>query len=266
MTISIVDTHAHLDMAPFNTDREDVISRAKSAGVSTIITVGVDLDSSRQAIKLADSYSGVWATTGFHPHEASRVNKEQITELAKIADHPRVVAIGEIGLDFYRNRSPKEAQFQALKWQLELADRVSLPVIIHSRQADREMQTTLHHWLSSRKVEDQRPVGVIHCFNNDLDIAREYIDMGFYIAFGAYIGYPASQHLRTVISKIPSDRLLLETDCPFLPPQQHRGKRNEPSYLPLTLGVVVEARKTSPDQVALETKQNAYKLFNLPAS
>jgi TatD DNase family protein len=266
MTLSIVDTHAHLDMAPFDKDREGVIARAKSIGVHTVITVGIDLDSSRQAVKLADSYPDVWATTGFHPHDASRVKKEHITELAKIADHPRVVAIGEIGLDFYRNRSPKEAQFQALKWQLELADQVNLPVIIHSRQADKEIQTTLRQWLSSRKIEHQKPAGVIHCFNNDLDIALEYISMGFYIAFGAYIGYPASQHLRIVVSKIPSDRLLLETDCPFLPPQQHRGKRNEPSYLPLTLGIVAEARKTSPEQIALETTQNAYNLFNLTAS
>jgi len=263
MVTSIVDTHAHLDMAPFDQDRNEVISRAKLAGVSTIITVGIDIGSSRQAVKLADKYQHIWATTGFHPHEASRVNQEQIDELAVIANHPKIVAIGEIGLDFYRNRSPKEQQFQALEWQLELADKLNLPVIIHSRQADREMLAVLRNWLSSRTQNNKKAVGVIHCFNSDLDIAKKYINMGFYIAFGAYISYPASQHLRTVIRGIPPGRLLLETDCPYLPPQQHRGKRNEPSYLSLTLGIVAEARRTSPDKVATETTQNAYHLFDL---
>jgi len=263
MTISIVDTHAHLDMAPFNQDRNEVISRAKSAGVETIITVGIDLESSRQAIKLADNYPHIWATVGFHPHDASRVNQEHINELAKIAEHPKVVAIGETGLDFYRNRSPREQQFQALEWQLELAAKSNLPVIIHSRQADREMLAVLRSWLSPRTTDNKRAVGVIHCFNSDLDIAKKYIDLGFYIAFGAYISYPASEHLRSVIRGIPPGRLLLETDCPYLPPQQYRGKRNEPSYLPLTLEIVADARRTSMDKVAMETTQNAYNLFNL---
>ncbi len=266
MTISIVDSHAHLDMAPFNNDRSVVISRAKSAGVTTIINVGIDLDSSRQAIKLAEEHPHIWATVGFHPHEARLVKKADITELAKMAGHPKVVAIGEIGLDFYRNRSPRESQFQAFDWQLELADQLNLPVVIHSRQADIETQTTLNRWLSSRTMNPEKPAGVIHCFNSDLDIAYKYIDMGFYLAFGAYIGYPASQHLKYVVSEIPPDRLLLETDCPFLPPQQYRSKRNEPSYLRLTLGLMADARKTTQEKLAEETTYNAYKLFNIPSS
>ncbi len=264
MKLSIVDTHAHLDMAPFDKDRAEVISSAKNAGVSTIITVGTDLESSRKAIGIAENYSGVLATVGFHPHEAARLKRETIVKLAEVANHPRVVAIGEIGLDFYRNRAPRTLQLQALKWQLELAAEINLPVIIHSRQAKKDMLTLLHDWTSSYKQQSGQPRGVIHCFSDDVETAQRYLDMGFFISFGAYIGYPSSGHLNNVIRSIPPDRLVIETDSPFLPPQSYRGKRNEPTYLPLTATVLAEIRQVSLETIAKDTTQNAYHLFRRP--
>lgn len=143
-TRTMIDTHAHLDMAPFNKDRTEVIVRARDAGVSTIITVGIDLESSRKAIRLAENYPEVLATVGFHPHQATQVKKADMAKLAEMANHPRVVAIGEIGLDFYRNRAPRETQLQALQWQLELAEQLDLPVILHCRRAEKDMLTLLH--------------------------------------------------------------------------------------------------------------------------
>jgi len=266
MKLSIVDTHAHLDMATFNKDRTEVIVRALDAGISTIITVGIDLVSSRKAIKLAENHAEVLATVGFHPHEASGVREADIANLAKVANHPRVVAIGEVGLDFYRNYSPREAQLQVLKWQLELAVKLDLPVIIHCRQAEKDMLTLLRDWSSSHKRPNGQPRGVIHCFSGDIDTARQYLDMGFFISVGAYIGYPSSHRIHNVIKSIPQDRLMVETDSPFLPPRSHRGKRNEPAYLPLTVGLLAEIRQVSPETVARETTQNAHHLFRWPKS
>jgi TatD DNase family protein len=261
MKLSIVDTHAHLDMAHFDRDRSEVIARALDSGVNTIITVGIDLESSQKAIALAESHPEILAAAGFHPHEAAGVREADIADLAKIANHPRVVAIGEAGLDFYRSRSPREAQLRVLRWQLELAVELDLPVIIHCRQAEKDMLALLRDWTSSRKRSNQKHLGVIHCFSGDIDTARQYLDMGFFISLGAYIGYPSSLHTHRTIRSLPPDRFMVETDSPFLPPQDHRGKRNEPAYLPLTVRLLAEIRQVSPEAVARETTQNAYRLF-----
>jgi TatD DNase family protein len=265
MELSIVDIHAHLDMDSFNRDRTEVIARALEVGVSTIITVGTDLESSKNAIRLAESHAEVLASVGFDPHEASKVKKEDIADLAKMAQHPRVVAIGEIGLDFYRNYSSREAQLQVLEWQLGLATRLDLPVVIHCRQAEKDMLTLLRDWTSSHNAPKGQPRGVIHCFSGDIGTAQQYLDMGFFISLGAYIGYPSSRHIYDVIRAIPRDRLVLETDSPFLPPQAHRGQRNEPSYLPLTAGLLAEIRGVSPETIARETTRNARHLFRIAA-
>ena len=258
---SIVDTHAHLDMAPFNEDRNEVIARALDAGVSTIITVGIDLESSRRAIELAENHREVFAAVGIHPHHVIGVSEVDIANLAQIANHPMVVAIGEVGLDFYRDYSPREAQLQVLKWQLELVARLDLPVIIHCRQAEEDILPLLGDWASSHKRLNGRPRGVIHCFSGDIDTARQYLAMGFSISLGAYIGYPSSLHMHNVIRSIPQDRLMVETDSPFLSPQGYRGKRNEPAYLPLTVGLLAKVRETLPETVAKETTRNAHHLF-----
>ncbi|MFC1993324.1 TatD family hydrolase [Chloroflexota bacterium] len=261
-----IDTHAHLDMPHFKSDLSEVISRASHAGVSTIITVGTDLESSKKAAEAADSYPEVLAAAGFHPHEATMVAEADIAELAQIAKHPRVVAIGEVGLDFYRNRAPREAQLQVLRWQLELAVELNLPVIIHCRQAENDVLTLLRDWTSRHKRPEGDTRGVIHCFSGDIDTARKYLDMDFFLSLGAYIGYPSSIQAHNVIRSIPPERLVVETDCPFLPPQSHRGKRNEPSYLPLTVKSLAEIRQVTPETVTRETTQAALHLFRLPTS
>ncbi len=259
--LRLVDTHAHLDMSAFDKDRREVIARALDAGVGTIIAVGTNLESSKKAIELAEKYPKILATVGFHPHDAATVDRANIASLGEIASHPRVVAIGEIGLDFYRNYSPREAQLQALKWQLDLAVKLELPVIIHCRQAEQDMLNLLSDWVSLHKSPQGQGRGVIHCFSGSNDTARRYLDMGFYLALGAYIGYPGSESAHDVIRNIPPDRLLIETDCPFLSPQSHRGKRNEPAYLPLTVDVLAKIRGESPETVAGKTTENAHRLF-----
>ncbi|MDD5038514.1 MAG: TatD family hydrolase [Dehalococcoidales bacterium] len=257
----IIDTHAHLDMAAFDRDRTEVIARALDAGVSTLITVGTDLESSRKAIELSEKYPKILAAVGFHPHDVTKVSKTDIANLGEIARHPRVVAIGEVGLDFYRDYSPHGTQLQALKWQLDLAEKVALPVIIHCRQAEKDMLDILGDWVSRCKSPRKNGRGVIHCFSGDSDSARQYLDMGFYLSVGAYIGYPGSKKAHDVIRSIPGDRLLVETDCPFLPPQSHRGQRNEPSYLSLTAELLAKIKGESYEEIALETTRNACRLF-----
>jgi len=263
MSLSIVDTHAHLDSSAFDRDRDEVIARARDAGVNTIITVGVGLDSSKDAIALAERHAGVFAAAGFHPHGAAAVKKTDIADLGEIAGHRGVVAIGEAGLDFYRNLSPREAQLQALKWQLDLAVELNLPAILHCRQAEKEMLNLLRDWTERYKGRHRQHRGVIHCFMGDIHAAQQYLDMGFYLSLGAYIGYPASASAHDVIRGIPQDRLLVETDCPFLSPQSHRGKRNEPAYLPLTVELLARIREVSPEGIARETTRNAQHLFRL---
>lgn len=259
MLLNIVDTHAHLNMSQFDDDRETVIKRATEVGVKTIVVVGTDLESSRQAINIANSHPGIWATVGFHPHEAGIMQTNDIEVMAELANNKRVVAIGEIGLDYYRNRAPREIQMQVFKRQLELAGRMNLPVVIHSRQADSDTLSLLREWAITPKRSSEA-VGVIHCFSGDIDIARQHLDMGFYISFGAYISYPSSS-LSEVIRIIPANRLLIETDSPFLPPQSHRGKRNEPAYITTTLAVLARIRGQSIEMLARQTTENATHIF-----
>jgi len=258
----IVDTHAHLDMNVFDKDRADVIFRAKEANVNNIINVGTNLESSKKAIELAEKYPEILAAVGFHPHDSAKVGKVEIEELKDIANHPKVVAIGEIGLDFYRDYSPREKQIQTVRLQLDLATQLGLPVIIHCRQAEREVLKLLYDWVFLNRNSQKQRLGVIHCFNSDKDTLRQYLDMGFYISLGAYIGYPTSK-LYNVISDIPDDRLLVETDCPFLPPQNYRGHRNEPAYISLTIEVLSKIKNQSYEQVIQKTTNNANFLFHL---
>lgn len=253
----MIDTHAHLDVGEFDKDRDETIARALAAGVVNIITVGTDLESSKKAVELAERYTGVYAAVGIHPHDATTTSEANIAKLGEIARHPRVVAIGETGLDFFRDYSPRTAQIQALKWHLTLAVELGLPVVIHCREAEKDMLNLL-------RSTHQQCQGVIHCFRGDTDTAREYLDMGFYLSLAAYIGYPSSVKAHDVIRSIPGDRLLVETDCPFLPPQGHRGERNEPAYLPLTVRSLAAIRREQYEDTAKATSQNAQRLFRLP--
>jgi TatD DNase family protein len=262
MSPEMIDTHAHLDMSQFDNDRNEVITRAQEAGVKYILTMGIDLESSRQAIKLAESYAGIFAAIGFHPQEANLMKPDNIKDLYEMAKNTHVVAIGEIGLDYFRVKSRVDVQTQVIRSLLNLATEMNLPVIIHCRQAEQDMLKILTEWTSSLQKNLRQNPGVIHCFNGDSKSAERYLNLGFNIAFGAYIGYPSSR-LSETIKSIPVDKLLVETDCPFLPPQTHRGKRNEPSYLPGTVGVIAGARVESFEKVAKQTSENAKRLFRI---
>jgi TatD DNase family protein len=254
-------------MHDFDDDRDEVVARAVQAGVSRIITVGTNVASSKQAIALAEKCPQVYAAVGIHPHDALNVTQADITRIAELAKHSKVVALGEMGLDFYRLYSPKDSQFQVLQWQLELATDLGLPVIIHARQATKEMMYVLSEWVKQRGDIPEKPPGVIHCFgyniqsiSDDIKTARHYLGLGFYLAFGGYVSYPRS-NAPAVIKELPTDRLLVETDCPFLPPQQYRGKRNEPSYTPIAVKVMADAVGVSIEAMAKLTTENAGRLF-----
>jgi TatD DNase family protein len=263
MTFSLVDTHAHLDMKEFDPDRIEVIHRAEEAGIRSIISVGIDLASSFKAINLSQSYEGVFATTGFHPSKAQEVTPQDLAELEKLANHPRVVAIGELGLDYHYQPVDKDAQKRLMRWQLELAQRLELPAIIHCREAEEDMLSDLANWSSTNQRASNQAPGVIHCFNGNSEIAQKYLKMGFYISIGAYIGYPSAKHLCNVIRSIPLDRLLIETDCPFLPPQRYRGQRNEPAYIPFILQTLEDITDSTKESIAHKTTENANQLFKL---
>lgn len=261
MTIEIIDTHAHLDMPEFDQDRDDLIKRALENGITRMITIGINMESNRRAIELAEKYTCIVAGIGIHPQDSKDMKYRDVASIYEMARHPKVVAIGETGLDFYRNYSPHEDQMQALHWQLEIARMTGLPVIIHCRQAQEVILPVLEKWSGSFEAAQKGPKGVLHCFNVDRETAEKYLKMGFFISLGAYIGYPASAPLRETLKTLPLDRMVIETDCPFLPPPKKRGQRNEPFYTLITLGLLAEIRQLPAEEIARQTTANALRLF-----
>lgn len=264
MPLQIIDTHAHLDMHPFDEDRSEVIRRAVEAGVCMMVNPTVGLKSAEKVIRLSEREPQIFAAVGFHPHEVSKVTEADVKTLAQITTHTRVVAIGEAGLDFYRNLSPRETQIKIFKLEMELAADTKLPIIIHCREAEKDMLASLHNWVAETKYPEGRARGVIHCFGGDDSILKQYLEMGFYISVGGYLTYPTSARLYDVMKNIPDDRLMLETDCPYLPPQPHRGERNEPAYMTFTLELLAKLRGVTGETVAKQTTRNACRLFRLP--
>jgi TatD DNase family protein len=260
--IRLIDSHAHLDMSRFDADRDEVIQRATQSGVTSVINVGIDLTSSQKTIEMAQRYPAILAAVGVHPQECTRITEKDITALSHFARRPQVVAIGEIGLDFYREYAPHEHQIKVLQWQLALADEMQLPVIIHCRQAEKEIIDILSDWRTRQNSSSRLP-GVIHCFNGSFKLAENYLKLGFYISIGAYIGYPSSKAFREVVKYLPMDRLLIETDCPFLPPQSHRGQRNEPIYVLEIAKELAEINGLSLEIVASHTLDNTKRLFGI---
>lgn len=252
----MIDSHAHLFMSEFDADRPEVISRAVEAGVERIICAGVDASSSQEVVLLAGSYETILASVGIHPENACQVGEKDLELIARMAIGSRVVAIGEIGLDYYRDFAPPELQRNLFEAQLELAQQLKLPVVIHCRRAEEDLLDILSNWQG--KVS-----GVIHCFSSDIELAWRYFDLGFCISLGAYVGYPSSNSLRENIVKLPLDRILLETDSPYLPPQSYRGQRNEPAYLIEVAGVVARCYNIPIEKIAEETSRNAALVFGL---
>lgn len=254
---ALVDTHAHLDGKRFSDDLDTVIQRAGDSGVNTIITVGCDLDSSWASIDLARRYPNIYATVGVHPHYSAEINSESLRQFEHLAGHEKVVAIGEIGLDYYRNRCPHDVQQQAFRQQIQLARRCKLPIVVHDRDAHADVMEILNE-------EDAAQIGgVLHCFSGDLAMAQQCIELGFYLSFTGTITYPKNDEIREVIRQIPIERILVETDCPYLAPQQWRGKRNEPAYVVKTAETIAEIKGLSLTDIARITSLNAQRLFGV---
>ena len=252
----MIDTHAHLDFPQFDSDRANVLDECRHNGIEFIVNIGVDLKTSRASIELAEKYDFIYATVGYHPHDAKDLTDSTFAEIKKLAAHPKVVAIGEIGLDYYRNLSPPEIQKQAFVRQLDLADEVNLPVVLHIRQALAETYEILRPRKTNR--------GILHAFPGDEKEAREGVSMGFHIAFGGSITYPNSRG-PAVAAGLPLSRIVTETDCPYLPPQQFRGKRNRPDYIKFVIDKLTEVypRYTAED-VRRITSKNAGRVLRLP--
>ena len=261
----LVDSHCHLQDPKFNADHHAVVKRARDAGVSTLVVVGYDIPSSRLAVEMADSNENMYAAVGVHPHDSKTVTPREIDTLFRLANSSRVVAIGEIGLDYYRDLSPRDTQLRIFQQQLDLARNLRLPVVIHSRQADEETFSVLadHEREALPTWPKQRPLGVMHCFAGDLPLALRYIEVGFVISITGTCTYPNAESSRTVARGIPLRWMAVETDAPYLPPQSHRGKRNEPAYLPETIQHIADLRGTSFSEVADATAMTAAWLFGL---
>jgi TatD DNase family protein len=253
----LVDSHAHLQWGSFDKDREDVIRRARKAGVEQIINIGFDIGGSRRAVELTEKYEGLYATVGIHPHNASQLNQETLNELRRLSQRRRVVAIGEIGLDYYRNLSPRETQKKAFEAQLLLAEELRLPVVIH----DREAHTEIWEMLSKFKG---RIHGIMHCFSESKEMAEQYIEMNFYVSLAGSVTFPNSHRLHEIAKSIDLKKLLLETDCPWLAPQDVRGRRNEPAFLTFTAKKIAELKEIPLGEVVEATTKNAKRIFQIP--
>lgn len=253
----LIDTHAHLDSGRYNKDRDEVIKNARDNGVSYIVNIGADLRSSRYSVKLAREYPFIFATVGIHPHDAIGLDANVLAELEKLAGEEKVVAIGEIGLDYYYDHSPRDIQRAAFIDQLVLAKKLNLPIVVHSREAEEDTMNILKEHYAGAGT------GILHCFSGSLAMAREALDLGFYLAFGGVVTFKNAGGLLEVLREIPLDRILLETDCPYLTPVPHRGKRNEPAYLPYVAEKIAEIKGVAIEELAEITTANAIRVYNL---
>ena len=250
----MIDSHAHLDFPQFDDDREAVVERAREAGLAAILNVGADLASSRAAVALAEQYDFIYAAVGVHPHDAKTVTPAVLDELRVLARHPQVVAIGEIGLDYYRDLSPRPVQRQVFADQLALATELALPVVIHDREAHDDVLAVLRGWQGT---------GVIHSYSAGLERLDEVLGLGFSIGISGPVTFRRAHRLRSVAAAVPLERLLVETDCPYLTPVPYRGRRNEPAYVQYVAEAVAQARGIAEEALARATTDNARRLFGI---
>lgn len=254
----LIDTHLHLDFDAFDADRDQVIERAVAAGVIRMITIGINRETSRRAVALAEQHGAVYAAVGVHPNDAGEWDESAKAELRELAAHPKVVAIGEIGLDYYWDRVPRDRQQTVFRAQLDLAAELGLPVIIHDREAHADVLRVVREWVADSAPERR---GVFHCFSGDEEMARQALDLGFFIGVDGPVTFKNARRLQALVAVLPLDRLLVETDAPFLAPHPYRGKRNEPAYVRLVAEKVAELHGLPLAEVARATTQNASRLF-----
>lgn len=264
MTPPLIDTHAHIQDALFDRDREAVLARARAAGLQSMVCVGYDLDSSRRAVELASRHDGVYASVGVHPNYAGQASEADWDELRDLAQEPKVVGVGETGLDNYRRYTQPDVQEDWFRRHLELANTIDLPVIVHNRQANERVLALLSDVL--KRPGGERPAGVMHCFSAGREMLEACLKLGFDISIAGPITYKNANSLREVAREIPVERLVVETDSPFLTPVPHRGERNEPAYLELTARRLADIRGEPFPKLAERTTRAAALLFGLPIS
>jgi TatD DNase family protein len=262
--LNLIDTHCHLNFQQFDADRDAVVERADRAGVSRILIPAVDAHSASQAVALAADYAGVFASVGIHPNDTASLTDSDLDRIRELASAPKVVAIGEIGLDYHWDKSPKEAQWRAFEAQLALARDLGMPVIIHNREASEDVITILEAWARDLPPTLKDRPGVLHSFSAPQSIAERALACGFYLGFTGPITYKNADDLRQIAALIPLDRLLIETDAPYLTPTPHRGQRNEPAYVRLVAERIAALRRLPLDEIARATTANAERLFQLP--
>lgn len=258
----LIDTHTHLDDARYEGELDSVLARARAAGVESFITIGCDLATSRAAVELADRYPFVYAAVGVHPHEVKRIEDDWYDALRRLTQHPKVVAYGEIGLDYHYNYSPPTLQRERFREQVWLARDLRLPIVIHTREAHQDTIAIL----KEEKAADAG--GVFHCFSGDARLAKEGLDLGFFLSFSGILTFQNATTLRDIAKTVPMDRLLVETDCPYLTPAPHRGKRNEPAYVTFVAEQLTKLTGTAGplglDEIGRITSHNARRLFKIP--
>lgn len=253
----LIDSHAHLDEDRFDKDRDELIKSLNENGISMVINPGADLPSSIKSVKLSEQYDNIYAAVGVHPHSADEMDEGTIEVLKAFGNRKKVVAIGEIGLDFYYDNSPRDIQRKWFKRQMELAKELNLPIIVHSREADQETFDMI------KAQSDGNLTGVIHCYSGSVELMKEYIKLGYYISLGGPVTFKNAKTPKEVAKAVPLDRLLVETDSPYLTPEPYRGKRNEPLYVRHVAAMIAELREMTIEEIARATSENTKRLFNL---
>lgn len=253
--MNIVETHCHLD---YLKDRPlaETLKLCGEAGVTKLLTIGVDPVNIDAVLELAENHPQVWCTQGIHPHDSKDMTDEVLARIRSRLKHPRVLAVGEIGLDYYYNNSPKEVQLKWFRAQLELAVEFDKPIVIHSRDADEDMMAFLKEFGPRLKRK-----GVVHSFSSSLELAQTALDVGFYLGFNGMVTFPKAENVRDAVKLCPLERIILETDSPFLTPVPHRGKENAPFYLPFVLKKVAEIKSSSEEAMSNLAWENSHKLF-----
>ncbi|MTW86505.1 YchF/TatD family DNA exonuclease [Virgibacillus dakarensis] len=253
----LFDTHVHLNAEQFFEDRNDVIKRAFATGVEYMVVVGFDRETIPLAIEIAEQYASIYAAVGWHPVDAIDMTNEELKWIEELAKHPKVVAIGEMGLDYHWDKSPKDIQKDVFRKQIRLAKKVNMPIIIHNREATEDILEVLQE-------EDAKQVGgIMHCYNDSADYVQACLDMNFYISLGGPVTFKNAPLPKEVAVQVPLDRLLIETDAPFLAPHPNRGKRNEPAYVKLVAEKIAELRDMSFEEIGKVTTENAFSLFGI---
>lgn len=253
-----IDSHAHLDDKRFDEDRDILIKGLKDNGIDIAINIGADLQTSINSVELSKKYEHIYASVGIHPHSADEADDKALKKIKELADNEKVVAIGEIGLDFYYDNSPRDEQRKCFKEHLRLAKELNLPVVIHSREASQETFDII------QEAQDGTLRGVMHCYSGSVEMAEEYINkLGFYISIGGPVTFKNARIVKEVAQFVPLDKLLIETDCPYLTPEPYRGKRNEPMYVKYTAAEIAKLRGITVEELAEATSRNARELFKI---